>query len=170
MRQAAKIISALTKIQERSSLLRHGPEDVFDGVNLAEVHCIDWIGRLEDANVTKVADKMGMTRGAISKINKRLLGKGLVGSYQRSGNNKEIYYRLTEQGQRVYAEHRKCHGKAKRGKMGILAAYDDKEQAVILSFLDKLNELYGNKPAEHAADEPCGLLRPRVHGHGEEAT
>ena len=45
---------------------------------IRETHCIDYIGRLELPNVTKVAEHMGMTRGAISKMTKKLLAKGLI--------------------------------------------------------------------------------------------
>jgi len=41
---------------------------------------------IEYANVTKIANEMELTRGSISKICKRMLGKGLIESYQRSDN------------------------------------------------------------------------------------
>ena len=41
MDRMLEIIDLLTKIAERSALLRHGNSVVLDGLNLAEVHCID---------------------------------------------------------------------------------------------------------------------------------
>ena len=35
-----------------------------------------------------------MTRGAISKITKKLIKKGIIESYQKPDNKKEIYFRL----------------------------------------------------------------------------
>jgi Transcriptional regulators len=139
MNDEMKVINALIKLEEQSNLLRHGEEVICDGLNLAEVHCIDWIGRVERANVTKVANDMNMTKGAICKINKKLLSKGLIESYQLPENNKEIYYRLTDCGQKVYEEHKKCHEKAKTEKMALLKNYTADEQAVILRFLNDIN-------------------------------
>lgn len=151
MEHAMKIINSLMKIEERSNVFRHGQEIVFDGINLAEVHCIDWIGMIDHANVTKVANEMGMTRGGISKISQRLLNKGLIESYQRPGNNKEIYYRLTKDGQHVYNEHKKCHSKAKQEKLSLLSAYSDKEQVTILRFLNDINHMLDSKMSEEIA-------------------
>jgi len=148
MDDAMKIVNSLMKIEERSTILRHGEEVVFEGINLAEVHCIDWIGMTSDANVTKVADKMSMTRGGISKITQKLLNKGLIESYQRPNNNKEIYYRLTQTGQHIYNVHKKCHSKAKQEKLALLSAYSEQEQTVILRFLNNVNQLLDSKMFE----------------------
>ena len=141
MDRMLEIIDLLTKIAERSALLRHGDSVVLDGLNLAEVHCIDQIGVTDHANVTKIADAMRLTRGAISKITKKLLCKGLIESYQRPGNNKEIYFRLTAGGRQIFEEHRTCHIKARQDKLTVLAGYNDEEQAVIVKFLQDILRL-----------------------------
>ncbi len=153
MDRAIGVINALIKIQERSDQFRHGREDIFRGIHLAEVHCIDWIGMVDDANVTKIARQMGLTRGAISKISKKLLAKGLIERYQRPENNKEIYFRLTAEGRNVYNEHKKLHNQAKKEKLSLLAAYSDEEQAVILRFLGDVNQLFDSKLVEETGEE-----------------
>jgi len=60
----------------------------------SEIHCIEYIGKSEDSNVTKLAETFYMTRSAISKITKKLIEKGLIDSYQKPDNKKEIYFRL----------------------------------------------------------------------------
>ncbi|MBP2633176.1 MAG: transcriptional regulator, MarR family [Firmicutes bacterium] len=143
-----KIIKSLTRIQERSDILEHHPEKIFAGISLVEAHCIDKIGSIECANVTKVAAQMGMTRGAISKISKKLLNKNLIESYQKPENNKEIYFCLTEQGKKVYIEHKKCHNQAQEDKLVILSKYSEDEQAIILQFLSDINQRYDKKIEE----------------------
>ena len=61
----------------------------------SEVHCIEYIGRHADSNVTKLAESFYMTRSAISKITKKFMEKDLIESYQKPDNKKEIYFRLT---------------------------------------------------------------------------
>lgn len=140
-----QIIRSLTRIQERSDILDHHREEVLVGISLAEAHCIDKIGSIECANVTKVAAQMGMTRGAISKISKKLLNKNLIESYQKPENNKEIYFCLTEQGEKVYIEHKKCHNRAQEDKLAILSKYSEEEQLIILQFLSDINQRYDKK-------------------------
>lgn len=153
MELTANIINLLTKIQERSDMFRHGREVVFDGINLAEVHCVDRIGTIDLANVTKVANEMEMSRGAISKISKKLLNKGLIESYQRPENNKEIYFRLTESGQNVFNEHKQCHNQALQEKMSVLEKYGEYEQSIIVRFLRDIKRLHDNKLADGISEE-----------------
>ena len=49
----------------------------------SEIHCIEYIGRNVDSNVTKLAETFYMTRSAISKITKKLIEKDLIESYQK---------------------------------------------------------------------------------------
>jgi len=150
---AADIIHALTKIQERSGLFGHGREDVFRGIHLAEVHCIDWIGTIDHANVTKIAREMGLTKGAVCKISKKLVAKGFIKRYRGPENNKEVYYRLTGEGRLAYLEHKKCHNQARQEKLSILAAYSTDEQAAILRFLTDINELVDSRLDDDAFEK-----------------
>ncbi|CAD5898902.1 MarR family winged helix-turn-helix transcriptional regulator [Carnobacterium maltaromaticum] len=92
-----------------SWLNRRKMEDSLKGYTSSEVHCIEYIEKNKDSNVTKLADYFYMTRGAISKLTKKLIKKELIESYQKSDNKKEIYFRLTEKGRAVYDIHEKLH-------------------------------------------------------------
>lgn len=92
-----------------SWLNRRKMEDSLKGYTSSEVHCIEYIEKNKDSNVTKLADSFYMTRGAISKLTKKLIKKELIESYQKSDNKKEIYFRLTEKGRAIYDIHEKLH-------------------------------------------------------------
>ncbi|MCB5954935.1 MarR family transcriptional regulator [Enterococcus sp. CWB-B31] len=79
------------------------------GYTSSEVHCIEYIERTADPNVTKLAEFFYMTRGAISKMTKKLIKKGVIESYQKLENKKEVYFRLTEKGKEVYRIHEALH-------------------------------------------------------------
>lgn len=79
------------------------------GYTSSEVHCVEYIGKNTDPNVTKLAEFFYMTRGAMSKMTKKLIQKGLIESYQKSDNKKEIYYRLTELGKTIFQIHEDLH-------------------------------------------------------------
>lgn len=153
MNQALKILDIFIKIQERSDVFQHKQEGLLDEISLAELHSIDCIGMIDHPNVTKISKKMGLTRGGISRIGKKLLGKGLIESYQDTDNNKEIYFRLTEVGQFVYGEHKKIHSEARQEWLSLLEHYSNNEQAAILRFLTDINDLFDSKSADKIEKE-----------------
>lgn len=52
-------------------------EESLKSYNSSEVHCIEYIEKNVDSNVTKLAESFYMTRGAISRITKKLIKKAL---------------------------------------------------------------------------------------------
>lgn len=153
MNQALSILDILIKIQEQSDIFEHKQEGLLDEISLAEVHCIDCIGMIDHPNVTKISEQMGLTRGGISKISKKLLSKGLIESYQEPDNNKEIYFRLTEGGQSIYVVHKKGHNEVRQVWLSLLEHYSDDEQAAILRFVTDINDLMESKLADQIVKE-----------------
>lgn len=84
-------------------------ESSLQGYKPSEVHCIEFIEKNVDSNVTKLAESMYMTKGAISKLTKKLIEKGLIEDYQKTNNKKEVFFKLTQQGRVVFDIHEKLH-------------------------------------------------------------
>ncbi|QLY81561.1 MarR family transcriptional regulator [Clostridium intestinale] len=84
-------------------------EKRLEGYKSSEVHCIEYLGKNADSNVTRLAESFYMTTGAISKLTKKLIKKGVIESYKKPDNKKEIYFRLTKEGQRVFNVHEELH-------------------------------------------------------------
>ncbi|MEC2520336.1 helix-turn-helix domain-containing protein, partial [Bacillus cereus] len=59
-------------------------EEGLKGFKSSEVHCIEYIENNADSNVTQLAEAFYVTRGAISRMTKKLIQKGLVESNQKS--------------------------------------------------------------------------------------
>lgn len=105
----------------------------------AEVHYIEYIAKNADSNLTKFADSFYMTRGAVSKIIRKLADKGLVESYQIPDNRKEIYFKLTRQGKAIYRIHEKLHKEFKDRDKTVFEQMNDEQFENIFNFLDKYN-------------------------------
>ena len=103
----------------------------------SEVHCIEYIGRNADSNVTKLAESFYMTRGAISKLAKKLIKKGIIESYQKPDNKKEIYFRLTEQGKVIYKIHEELHKEFQERDKAVFEQVTEEQFDVMLSFVEK---------------------------------
>ncbi|CEN83855.1 MarR family transcriptional regulator [Paeniclostridium sordellii] len=103
----------------------------------SEVHCIEYIGSNVDTNVTKLSEYFYMTRGAMSKLTKKLIKKGVIESYQKPDNKKEIYFRLTEQGKEVYKTHEKLHKEFQDRDKAIFEQVTEEQFDSILNFIEK---------------------------------
>lgn len=112
-------------------------EDSLKGYKSSEVHYIECIGRNADSNVTKLAESLYMTRGAISKMTKKLIKKGVIESYQKPDNKKEIYFRLTEEGQRIYKLHEKLHKEFQDRDKVVFEQVTEEQFDSMLRFIEK---------------------------------
>ena len=112
-------------------------EDSLKDFKSSEVHCIEYIGQNVDSNVTKLAESFYMTNGAISKIAKKLINKGIIESYQKPENKKEIYFRLTEKGNAVYKIHEDLHKEFKDRDKVIFDQVTEEEYDSMLRFVEK---------------------------------
>lgn len=110
-------------------------EDSLKGYKSSEVHCIEFIGKNTDSNVTRLAESFYMTSGAISKLTKKLIKKGLIESYQKPENKKEIYFRLTEQGKGVYQIHEELHQEFRERDKAIFEQVTEEQYDIMLRFV-----------------------------------
>lgn len=112
-------------------------EDSLKGYKSSEVHYIEYIGKNVDSNVTKLAESFYMTRGAISKMTKKLMKRGVIESYQKPDNKKEIYFRLTEKGQKIYKIHEELHKEFQDRDKVIFEQVTEEQFDSMLSFMEK---------------------------------
>ncbi|OOM05845.1 MarR family transcriptional regulator [Clostridium saccharobutylicum] len=138
MNKEEQVIMSLRELFNKMALLNKPKmEDSLKGYKSSEVHYIECIGRNVDSNVTKLAESLYMTRGAISKIAKKLIEKGIIESYQKPDNKKEIYFRLTEQGQKIYNVHEELHKKFQERDKVVFEQITDEQFDSMLSFVEK---------------------------------
>lgn len=114
-------------------------EESLKGYKSSEIHCIGYIGKNIDSNVTKLAEFFYMTSGAISKITKKLIKKGIIESYQRSDNKKEIYFRLTKQGKIINKIHEDLHKEFRKRDKPVFEQITEQQFDSMLSFVKNYN-------------------------------
>lgn len=113
--------------------------DSFKTYKFSEIACIEYIGKNVDFNVTKLAESFYMTRGALSKMTKKLIKKGIIESYQKPDNKKEIYFRLTSQGQKIYDIHEEMHKKFIERDRVVFEQVTEEQFTGMLNFFEKYN-------------------------------
>jgi len=141
MNKEEQIIAEFRNLLNKISLLNKGKmEGKLKGYKPSEVHFIEYIGNNEDCNVTKLAEAFFMTNGAISKLYKKLVSKGIIESYQKSNNKKEIYFRLTAKGNTIYKTHEELHAEFFARDRVVFEQTPDKELDCALSFAVAYNK------------------------------
>lgn len=147
------LLKEIASMLQRQEMLTKLTESVcLEEYSYSETHCIDYIGKTELPNVTKIADNMQMTRGAISKMTKKLLAKGLIEKYTLESNKKEIYFRLTESGLELYKEHEKRHKLWEQRDSRFLERYSPEEMEIITKFMKEFNMYLEEKIEEYTEE------------------
>lgn len=153
MKEQELLLKELAGMMERQDMLSKLTEShILEGYGYSETQCIDAIGRIELPNVTKISEQMGMTRGAISKMTKKLLAKDVIEKFTLDTNKKEIYFRLTSEGQLLFEEHEKRHQLWEKRDTEFLNRYPKGEVDVMLHFMKDFNVYLQEKIEELSAD------------------
>ena len=107
-------------------------------LSILECHVIAYIGDNNVTNAISVANNLNITRGGISKIMSRLIKKGLMEASQLAGNKREVFYRLTSLGKKVYCIHDTLHKKHNVMLKSMVNLYSKEEKLTIERFLNDL--------------------------------
>lgn len=75
----------------------------------SEIHTIDAIGDSDGLLMRELADRLGVTKGAVTQIVDRLEGKDLVRRSPHPNVPKGILLKLTELGLSAYLAHKELH-------------------------------------------------------------
>lgn len=106
----------------------------------SEVHCIEYIEKLDQPNVTKLANALYMTRGAISKLTNKLMAKKLIESYRKPTNKKEIFFKLTKQGKDVFDIHEALHQKFQKRDQVVFDQLTETQLTTLVTFIKIYDE------------------------------
>jgi DNA-binding MarR family transcriptional regulator len=138
-----KLNKAVTVLDREKKVARDYGIGFF--LNHAEVHLLDTINRHKSENTSRLAQRNGITKGAVAQITKKLLEKGLVTAFQTPENRKEVYFELTKLGKKAVSGHDRHHRRLNAGLAKYFETLSNKDMRTISGFLDKVIE--GNNPA-----------------------
>lgn len=140
------ILELLAEHLEKQDLLSKLTEKEFlHGYGYSEIHFIDAIGILDVPNVTKIANYLKVTRGAVSRMAKKQIAQNLIESYSSEDNRKEIYFRLTKKGEELFNEHQKRHELWKKRDSEFFSRYSEDRLSEICTFFEDFNVYLGEQ-------------------------
>ena len=114
----------------------------------SEIHTIEAIGRHPQMNVTQMAQKLGITKGAVSQTLKKLVEKQLVKKVKGIANDKELFLELTQKGRKAYRGHAKFHNDMYKDFMKYMDKISHRDFMAFQEILDKIEhhvELYASR-------------------------
>lgn len=132
-----QLVLEYTNLSDETDKLHN--RDSLSGYDNSELNCLDAIGRLEQPNVTALAGEMRMTKGAISKILRKLSDKGAVEPYQLGSNRQKIFYRLTDAGQELFDVHRERHRGWEKRELLFFRSLSEEELSGAIRFFNDYN-------------------------------
>lgn len=132
-----RLVLEYTNLSDETDKLHS--RDSLSGYDNSELNCLDAIGRMEHPNVTALAEEMRMTKGAISKILRKLSDKGAVEPYQLGANRQKVFYRLTDAGQGLFDAHRERHRGWEERELSFFRSLPEEELAAAIRFFTDYN-------------------------------
>ena len=99
-------------------------------LSLAEIHFLAAVAEYAPINGTALTQKLGLTKGGVSKMAARLLHKEMIVSEKAEGNKKAQYYSLTVNGERASKIHTVLHAIAREAVLNALSGYSEQELQV----------------------------------------
>jgi|SRR5579863_553310 len=110
------------------------------GLYHSERHLLDTIGDHPAMNVTELARTVGVTKGAVSQLVKKLENKGFISRYKSRNSDKEVFLELTRAGRDIYIKHQKTNQETIKPLIEKLKKYPDDKIEFLVSMFKWIGE------------------------------
>jgi DNA-binding MarR family transcriptional regulator len=116
-----------------------------EGVQLhpSEIHVLLLIAAGEGGNATRMAERLGITKGAVSQTLTRLARKGLLTKQRDPQAKNELTLRLTAQGKKAARKCQELQAAIQRRFDAYLTSVSDTERRAIDRFLKEMSTILG---------------------------
>lgn len=133
--QISRVINQLLFLEKRSVF-------TYRGVTLhpSELHLLGVLIRDSDANVTVMAEALGITKGAVSQTLSRLVKKGMVTKTRDPSNKNELKVRFTAAGKKAIDAFARLRANTNRRYETYLSSLTDGERQTIRTFLTQVEQ------------------------------
>ncbi len=142
-----ELMSTIRKLYVQFRHIENTPQ-YFDIIGIwlypSEINIIGAIGKDPGINVTELAEKIGVTKGAVSQILKKLNDKKLIEKYNNKNNKKEVLLKLTEEGIIVFNGHKNIHKIIDPQIRSFLETQTNEHTSYLIDFLKMISKICKN--------------------------
>ncbi len=125
----------------------------------SDISLLKCVQHNEDAKASDLSQYLGVTNGAVAQFARKLEDKGYLEPYRITGNKKEVYYRLTADGEAACRGYDEYNGNMRANIEGYIAALDDNTIEKIIGLFDLV--AYSAAVHEHCSIR-CAAERPDI--------
>ena len=119
----------------------------------SEIHFINAIEPGEGLNASQLSRKLGITNGAVTQTADKLVKKKLIKKYKRKGNKKEVYLRLTAEGEIAFENHRLFHKKIKDRMIEYLDSLNKEQIDALFGLMEIIDQNLPDLNAEKTGEK-----------------
>ena len=107
----AEIMEQFVRIVNKFNRFEKTPMDfgVEEMLYPSEIHTLEAIGNNDRINVTQLAELLGITKGAVSQMVNKLVGKNFVKKVRFPRSEKSFFLELTPKGKKAFKGHAEFH-------------------------------------------------------------
>ncbi len=109
-------------------------------INATQAHLLMLLQEENATNAT-LADRMNLSKPAITKAVKNLVAHGYVLSSPDASDKRSVNYALTPAGIKLARQHEQSHQALHQAIDATIATFTDEQQATIIYFLKQINQL-----------------------------
>lgn len=107
----------------------------------AEIHTIAAVGSHPNINITSLAERLGITKGAASQMIYKLVDKGVVEKKVSPDSDTEVVLNLTENGMINYKAHEEYHRRTNDEAMKLLEDMPDPFYQYMLEYFSAFEKV-----------------------------
>lgn len=143
---ASVIIAALVSVVHKAAYIDNQPVDLGDGLTLSavEIHVLDVVGQHPGGSMSDLALSLGVTKGAVSQMVGKLIGKGYISRQYEDGNRKRVCLYLTGIGMKAFNWHQSLHNKVNEDIYEVLRNLPEGDRQMILEVLSRFIQTLDN--------------------------
>ncbi|MGY5879149.1 MAG: MarR family transcriptional regulator [Candidatus Thorarchaeota archaeon] len=132
----AKILDSIATLVslDKKRIVTHEGEKLHP----SEVQLLMFLYHIQDTNITAIAEKMGLTKGAISQTLSRLQKKGIISKEMFPKKKNELHVQFTESGEQLMNQLNKGKKSVEGKYRRYIQTLSEKEKQAISNFLDKM--------------------------------
>lgn len=134
--QIMEMVDRILQIEKRKHIAVEGVE-----LYPSEIHLMLHVADEQATNLTRIAERLGITKGALSQTLGRLGRKGMLVKSKDPHAKNELTVSFTPQGQRALKEFRALRSAVEARYDSYFAELDEGERETIGRFLTRMNEL-----------------------------
>lgn len=110
-------------------------QEHYNGLNVNEVHTLVLMEQEPEKSMIEIAQRLQITKGALSKVVHRLCEEGYCELYQKADNKKIKYSLLLAKGKEIVEKHQAFHRSYATIASTLWSERNEGEQAIIADFL-----------------------------------